>query len=405
MIVIRLVSQADAASVAPREAVFGEAGGDIGRSADCTLVLPDPERRISRKHLQIACRDGRYFLRLISTNLGVELDGVPLAPGAECLLNPGAQIRIGPFVLRVRGESALGRRRAVDPVTVPAAVAADPAADEALMPLGQSRATSKPSVFHDLLHAPQVDPGAATHLAQAGAAQAIDLVVGDPSEADQRQVPRRASTATEVPVGGLAARAAAADLLVEAVYAGLGIPAPAPASCTPAQMTLIGELLRAAMGGTLGLLAARGIAKRELGANQTLIQMRNNNPLKFSADLNAALTQLLEPPKPGYTPSLTAVHDAFDDLRAHDVAVLAGMRAALELVLARFKPETLEAGLLDKGMWDNLRPINHKAKLWERYGEQHAEIVREIEEDFDSFFADAFIAAYEAQLAQLNRPS
>jgi FHA domain-containing protein len=97
-----------------------------------------------------------------------------------------------------------------------------------------------------------------------------------------------------------------------------------------------------------------------------------------------------------------AVREAFDDLRAHEVAVLAGMRAALEAVLTRFNPEALELRLAAKGMWDNLLPVNYKAKLWERYGEQHAEIVREIEENFDSVFAGAFLEAYEAQLARLT---
>src|SRR5205823_8284893 len=130
---------------------------------------------------------------------------------------------------------------------------------------------------------------------------------------------------------------------------------------------------------------------RELGASATMPQSRQNNPLKFAPGVDAALVQLLGPPQRGSIDPLTAVGDAFDDLRAHEVAVLAGMRAALEAVRARFSPQTLESRLAGKGMWENLMPVNHKAKLWERYGEQHAEIVREIEENFDSIFARAFV--------------
>src|SRR6476620_7929434 len=100
MLVIRVVSHAGQPTATPVQARFGDAGGDIGRGADCTLVLPDPERRISRKHLQVAKRSGRYLLRLISTNLLVELNGVPLAPGIEYGLDDRAEIRIGPFVLQ-----------------------------------------------------------------------------------------------------------------------------------------------------------------------------------------------------------------------------------------------------------------------------------------------------------------
>jgi type VI secretion system FHA domain protein len=190
--------------------------------------------------------------------------------------------------------------------------------------------------------------------------------------------------------------------LIEALYAGLGIAAPPPAARSAAQMELIGALLRAAVSGTLGLLAARGIAKRELGASQTLIQARQNNPLKFAADVNTALLQLLEPPLRGFIPALPAVRETFDDLAAHEVAILAGMRGALEAVLERFNPATLEQRWADRGMWDNLRPASHKAKMWERFTEQHAEMVREVDDNFDVIFAGAFSAAYEAQLARLK---
>jgi type VI secretion system protein len=83
------------------------------------------------------------------------------------------------------------------------------------------------------------------------------------------------------------------------------------------------------------------------------------------------------------------------------VALLAGMRAALSAVLDRFDPVALEARLAgDKGLWDQMMG-GRKAKLWERYADQHASIAREIEENFDAIFAAAFVEAYEAQRSQL----
>ncbi len=363
-IAIRLVSLAGEAPVAKLEAVFGEKGGDIGRSADCTLVLPDPERRISRKHLQVACRDGRTWLRLISTNLVVELNGVPLVPGAESLLEPGAHIRVGPFGL------------AVEAVGAPDSTAGSTADDS--MSLLRAPA-SGPSVFRDLLHG----------VAQAPRVQEVDLLVGDPTGAGARP-----------PAASFAATAASADELIAAIQAGLGFTA-VTGRPTAAQAELVGALLRACVTGALGLLAARAIAKRELGASATQIQLRENNPLKFAPDADAALAMLLAPPQRGFVPPLAAVRDAFDDLRAHEVALLAGMRAALTAVLDRFDPAALEARLEDQGLWDSLLPVNRRARLWERYSEQHAAIAREIEEHFDVIFAGAFAAAYDAQRAQL----
>lgn len=351
---------------APLAARFGEGGGDIGRGADCTLVLPDPERRISRKHLQVAARAGRYVLRLISTNLLVELNGVPLAPGIEYLLDDGAEIRIGPFVLQARAEAA-----------APAPTATlRPGADDSMDLLAPPRQASRLSVFHDLLHQTQPNPAAR------GAS--VDLLVGDTSGY------------------GVGGGVPSADDPLAALYAGLGMTP--PASRSPQQARLIGALLRASIAGTLGLLATRTIAKRELGAGRTMPQSRENNPLKFALDTDAALAHLLGPPQRGFIAPIAAVDAAFADLRAHELAVLAGMRAALEAVLARFDPQALEARFAGKGMWDNLVPVNHRARLWERYVEQHAEIMREVEDDFDSLFGGAFLEAYEAQLARLGRP-
>jgi FHA domain-containing protein len=199
---------------------------------------------------------------------------------------------------------------------------------------------------------------------------------------------------------GDAAPAAAQDPFA-ALYAGLGV-TPAAAR-TPEQATLVGALLRETVAGTLGLLATRTIAKRELGAGLTMPQTRENNPLKFATGVDAALAHLLGPPQRGFIGPLSAVQAAFADLRAHELAMLAGMRAALEAVLARFDPQALEARFASRGMWENLVPVNHKARLWDRYAEQHAEIMREVEDDFDSLFGGAFIEAYEKQLAKLGR--
>ncbi|HEY2927464.1 type VI secretion system-associated FHA domain protein TagH [Piscinibacter sp.] len=400
MIAIRLVSHAGEAPGTSLEAIFGEAVSYIGRGADCTLVLPDPERRISRKHMQVACRDGQHFLRLISTNLMVELDGVPLAPGVEYALDAGAQIRIGPFVLQADGESTASARPREASAAAPALrEPSDPAADDDFALFGSPRQTGRPSVFDDLLHAPQADASADAPAAPADMLH-IDLVIGEPTGSGLR--PASPAATPDGGAGQLPGSPVPADELIEALYAGLGMAAPEPAARSAAQVELVGALLRASIHGTLELLAARSIAKRELGASPTLLQTRQNNPLKFSPDASAALAQLLGPPKRGFVPPLMAVREAFDDLRAHEVAVLAGMRAALEAVLTRFNPEALELRLAAKGMWDNLLPVNYKAKLWERYGEQHAEIVREIEENFDSVFAGAFLEAYEAQLARLT---
>ena len=116
-------------------------------------------------------------------------------------------------------------------------------------------------------------------------------------------------------------------------------------SLTPELMRLLGHLVHESTRGTVDLLVARAALKREMRADVTMIVSRENNPLKFSPTVEVALSHLLGPPAPRLHAGRPAVRDAFDDLRAHQLGVIAGMRAALEGVLSRFDPPQLEAKL------------------------------------------------------------
>jgi FHA domain-containing protein len=94
------------------------------------------------------------------------------------------------------------------------------------------------------------------------------------------------------------------------------------------------------------------------------------------------------------------VQEGFDDLRAHLVALVAGLRAALEAVLSRFDPAALEKRLA-RGSALELIPANRRARLWSSYSEEYARIVGEIEDDFDALLGNAFLKAYQAQLQAL----
>jgi type VI secretion system FHA domain protein len=190
--------------------------------------------------------------------------------------------------------------------------------------------------------------------------------------------------------------------LLRAFLQGAGISAIQSKSLTPETMEAIGKLLREAVQGTLDLLRARGLTKSEMRADVTMIMATDNNPLKFSPTVEAALTHLLSSQVHGFMPPLRAMKDAYDDLRAHQLGFLAGMRAALEEVLARFAPQELAKRLSEQSMLDDLLPMNRKAKLWDLFLERHAAISGEAREDFNAAFGKAFRRAYEAQVKQLR---
>ncbi|MBA4109022.1 MAG: type VI secretion system-associated FHA domain protein TagH [Leptothrix sp. (in: Bacteria)] len=93
-------------------ASFDELGGTIGRADTNQLILPDPERTISRVHAQIAFRNGGFALVDRGSN-PVLVNGRALGNGAEAPLKAGDQVQIGGYVLSV--EASAGAAAPVDP--------------------------------------------------------------------------------------------------------------------------------------------------------------------------------------------------------------------------------------------------------------------------------------------------
>jgi FHA domain-containing protein len=218
----------------------------------------------------------------------------------------------------------------------------------------------------------------------------------------QLQQPPRQATAP----GATATNASESspDTLTQALFHGLGLDSPAEA-LTPALMEHIGTLLRLSLSGTMELLAARTAVKRELRAEVTMIAARENNPMKFSPSYEAAILHLLGQPKKGFMHGFDALDDAYTDLKAHQLGVMAGMRAALSSVLAMFSPALLEGRLTRGSVIQSLIPSSRKAKLWDLYNEHYTELRNEAEDDFQKLFGKAFLQAYEEYSDRLREKS
>jgi FHA domain-containing protein len=208
----------------------------------------------------------------------------------------------------------------------------------------------------------------------------------------------------EVPVDVSPALNAGHEELLSAFLAGAGVPDLATRiDLNPQFMHVLGQLLRESTQGTLDLLLARTLTKREVRADLTMIVPRENNPLKFSPSVEVALAHLLAPQGRGFMTPLQAMKDAHEDLRSHQFGFMAGMRAALAGVLERFQPEELERRLAQKSVIDALLPSKRKAKLWDMFAERYKDISHEAEEDFHVLFGKEFLRAYEAQIAKLEQ--
>jgi type VI secretion system protein len=166
-----------------------------------------------------------------------------------------------------------------------------------------------------------------------------------------------------------------------------------------AALRAAGEVFRTMVEGLRQVLISRAAVKNEFRVEQTMLRARDNNALKFSVTTEDAVAALLQPGRPGYMPPLQAAQEAFDDVRSHEMAVMAGVQTALVGLLKRFEPSALERRL-QPGALDIL-PAARKARTWELFCDTYKEIAREAEDDFQSVFGREFARAYAAQVRKL----
>ena len=196
-----------------------------------------------------------------------------------------------------------------------------------------------------------------------------------------------------------AARRQGSDLDLSSVLAGAGLD---PAAVTPELARSFGEILRVVVSGVMDVLQTRTKIKDEFGMRMTTFRPADNNPLKFSANVDDALHNLLVKRNAAYLGPVEAFEDAFGDVRNHQMAMLAGMRMAYEAMLAEFDPERLQEGFDRQSKKGSLLAVPAKLRYWDLYREKFGDMVRDAEATFAELFGDEFARAYEQQLEQLR---
>ncbi|KWF37988.1 type VI secretion system-associated FHA domain protein TagH [Burkholderia pseudomultivorans] len=432
--------------------VFHPPGGTIGRASDNHLVLRDDTRQISRLQALLQVGDDACLLKNLSSVSTIEVNREPVGYAQERPLKTGDIIRIGPYVLRAERDDGGDVEFAADAATTvdmpgaadtPAPSDADPkAAGNRLWGLLHDRFARGKAPDAEARPAPaRGDAQSASGAAPAAPSQRdlhqlstdpLDLFaqasgdigaspVADRNDAPDRDAPTQADHAPEwtqhvrvrpapttpadpPPAAAPAPHAARAtpptpDALLRAFFEGAGLDAAAESHQWSAeQLFIAGQLLALFANGTVELLSSRSILKREVKAHMTMLLDRENNPLKLLPDGGAVLRQMFGLPLPGFMSPQSAVSDAFQDLHAHQIGMVAGMRAALMDLLTRFSPQRLRERDDAMRWYEKRVPVLYKARMWDRYAATHRDTVFAIEDDFASVFGKAFLAAYDAEV-------
>lgn len=185
--------------------------------------------------------------------------------------------------------------------------------------------------------------------------------------------------------------------LAAAFLQGAGIaPDRAPLAITPDFMRDFGEVLRIAVQGSIDLLSARSEIKREFRADVTIIASGKNNPLKFLPTAEGVMLQLVGQNFPGFMPPVAALREAFNDLAVHQIALMAGIRAAYAEAVSSLSPAELEkTATSPSGVLAKLSSLHRKAALWDEYQRKYESIRQHAEDDLMAFSGQTFVQAYE----------
>ncbi|MGV7210367.1 type VI secretion system-associated FHA domain protein TagH [Oxalobacteraceae bacterium A2-2] len=218
-----------------------------------------------------------------------------------------------------------------------------------------------------------------------------------------RTAPAVPAVSAPPPAAAGAARSDSDSDILQALLRGLGLPDLQLNRSGVQVAETVGAMLREATAGAMDVLMARALTKKESRIDMTMISVSANNPLKFFPNPDSALTQMLTNAMAGYMPPVQAMRSAFDDVKAHELAVIAGMRAALASVLQRFDPARIESRLAVPSVMDKMLSSSRKAKLWDSLVELYGEIAREADDDVQRLFSEKFAQAYEEQVERLRR--
>jgi type VI secretion system FHA domain protein len=173
-----------------------------------------------------------------------------------------------------------------------------------------------------------------------------------------------------------------------------------PATLDPAAIASLGEVLHVVVDGLMGALKARAEIKNQFRVAMTTLKPLDNNPLKFSVDANDALRNLFGRRNQSFQSPVDAFREAFEDIKAHQLAMTAGMRAAFTELMSRFDPEELQESF-DRGLKrSSLLDIINKTKYWDLYREMYASLGDD-DASFRHLFGDEFAQAYEEQMQRL----
>ena len=425
--------------------VFGMQGGAIGRALDNDWVLPDPEKFVSSHHAQILCRGGSYFLKDTSTNgTYINSSPQPVGNGMEQQLFDGDRIQIGDYEIAAALESS-ARTGSTGPeasgqwqpppqgpgVTGPGGITGptgpggvSTSSDDDILGLFDEGPTKPPPSRTGPIpdHAsaldqnfipptPQTPPQTDTNVIPEDWDKTSFTTLEDlPAEPSgtfnepfgapppQQPPPQQAPP----PQGPQASPGVSGQQDVVAMLMAAGLDqGSAQAAATSENLAALGQILGVTTQGLIDVLTARSAVKSQFRVPMTMMRPVENNALKSSANAAEALLYLFVNKNPAYLGPVESFAEGFDDIKAHQMALMAGMRAAFDSMLRRFDPKELQQRFDKRRSKSKLR-LSSGGQYWDMYKDLYDDMTQDADANFQRLFGEEFARAYEEQMQRLT---
>ena len=396
--------------------VFHAIGGTIGRLPDNDWVFPDPY--VSGRHALIRYVSGKYFIEDTSTNSVFvntpdnrisRTESTQLHDGDVVFIDayqikvsiakdPEAAERDDPFAqLQARGK---GGTKQIPPPRPPTAANEDRTESMVRRPPPRGEeAHSEGTVWFGLSEMSSGSQPASPPALRAKAEPARPAPAANNRPPPSRRSPPAAAPVRAVPSAPERSAQSPDTAQLKALLDAAGIEGLDPSS--EAAQTL-GAMLRAAVSGMMEVLRSRERMKDELRVRATTFKAANNNPLKFSANVDDAFHNLFVKRNPAYLDPAAAFEDAFRDVRDHQAAFQSALRLAFESMLSQLDPNRLQDDFDRQIKKGSILGVPAKLRYWDLYRDKYSDLAKDAQGAFRNLFGDAFAKAYEEQLERLQ---
>lgn len=377
----------------------------FGRADTCDWILPDPERIISGVHGEISKSGSSYLLRDLSTNgIFINKSVSPIGIGVEITLSHRDTISFGDYEIEVSliknqlelsldKNSISSSSHTLSPrdclknsVEIRPMDNMDFGFDANLF-LSQEEATS-------LLHEPEIG-GIEDFFDTKSVSNNIEICsVNSVNEEEQLPLFRKVEKQSDLKL----------DSLLNAFLSGAGINKNLiPDIDKEAWFKELGRSYALMLDGLMKTLHNRAKFKQKNRLNHTAFQHSENNPLKFSANIDDAIHNLYNRKSASFLAPEVAIKSAFQDIEYHEKAMINGVHGAVSGVMKLLDPQNIsEQAIQKENLLFNIRLPNNKNN-WKKYENIYEKLNNDLDiEGQERFYLEDFSKAYEMAIKNIE---